>query len=199
MPPHMLPVLGSPTVVNIVGVCDSILYKAISGVLMPTVLQALPDRWVKIKLTLLLWVAFVPFSHSHISVQFQDWRQGCFSIMWSHNLVFLLVFWPVMFLWKKPHDNNLVSSRVTGFYHWQHISLPPAVQYFTQRINHICPLFRIFVSHQFIRSELFALTVSAHITWPVFYEMYMIFHIFQWTWNFTKNCKNGAVVQCWTL
>lgn len=46
MPPHMLPVLGSSTVVNIVGVCDSILYKAISGVLMPTVLQALPDRWV---------------------------------------------------------------------------------------------------------------------------------------------------------
>lgn len=44
MPPHMLPVLGSSTVVNIVGVCDSILYKAISGVLMPTVLQALPDR-----------------------------------------------------------------------------------------------------------------------------------------------------------
>lgn len=42
----MLPVLGSSTVVNIVGVCDSILYKAISGVLMPTVLQALPDRWV---------------------------------------------------------------------------------------------------------------------------------------------------------
>lgn len=41
----MLPVLGSSTVVNIVGVCDSILYKAISGVLMPTVLQALPDRW----------------------------------------------------------------------------------------------------------------------------------------------------------
>lgn len=47
MPPHMLPVLGSSTVVNIVGVCDSILYKAISGVLMPTVLQALPDRWVR--------------------------------------------------------------------------------------------------------------------------------------------------------
>lgn len=41
----MLPVLGSATVANIVGVCDSILYKAISGVLMPTVLQALPDRW----------------------------------------------------------------------------------------------------------------------------------------------------------
>lgn len=47
MPPHMLPVLGSSTVVNIVGVCDSILYKAISGVLMPTVLQALPDRWAR--------------------------------------------------------------------------------------------------------------------------------------------------------
>lgn len=49
MPPHMLPVLGSSTVVNIVGVCDSILYKAISGVLMPTVLQALPDRWAAVR------------------------------------------------------------------------------------------------------------------------------------------------------
>uniref|UniRef100_A0A8C4WZM2 Regulatory factor X, 4 n=1 Tax=Eptatretus burgeri TaxID=7764 RepID=A0A8C4WZM2_EPTBU len=48
MPAHMLPVLGSPTVVNIVGVCDSILYKAISGVLMPTVLQALPDSLTQV-------------------------------------------------------------------------------------------------------------------------------------------------------
>ncbi|KAF3854661.1 hypothetical protein F7725_022716 [Dissostichus mawsoni] len=48
MPPHMLPVLGSNTVVNIVGVCDSILYKAISGVLMPTVLQALPDSLTQV-------------------------------------------------------------------------------------------------------------------------------------------------------
>uniref|UniRef100_UPI0035901184 transcription factor RFX4-like n=1 Tax=Myxine glutinosa TaxID=7769 RepID=UPI0035901184 len=48
MPAHMLPVLGSHTVVNIVGVCDSILYKAISGVLMPTVLQALPDSLTQV-------------------------------------------------------------------------------------------------------------------------------------------------------
>ncbi|KAG8514065.1 Transcription factor RFX4, partial [Galemys pyrenaicus] len=48
MPPHMLPVLGSSAVVNIVGVCDSILYKAISGVLMPTVLQALPDSLTQV-------------------------------------------------------------------------------------------------------------------------------------------------------
>ncbi|KAL2093453.1 hypothetical protein ACEWY4_010765 [Coilia grayii] len=48
MPPHMLPVLGSSIVVNIVGVCDSILYKAISGVLMPTVLQALPDSLTQV-------------------------------------------------------------------------------------------------------------------------------------------------------
>uniref|UniRef100_A0A673LVG0 Transcription factor RFX4-like n=1 Tax=Sinocyclocheilus rhinocerous TaxID=307959 RepID=A0A673LVG0_9TELE len=48
MPPHMLPVLCSSTVVNIVGVCDSILYKAISGVLMPTVLQALPDSLTQV-------------------------------------------------------------------------------------------------------------------------------------------------------
>ncbi|KFO30260.1 Transcription factor RFX4 [Fukomys damarensis] len=48
MPPHMLPVLGSSTVVHVVGVCDSILYKAISGVLMPTVLQALPDSLTQV-------------------------------------------------------------------------------------------------------------------------------------------------------
>ncbi|MGH0117238.1 UNVERIFIED_CONTAM: hypothetical protein FKN15_046159 [Acipenser sinensis] len=48
MPPHMLPVLGSSTVVSIVGVCDSILYKTISGVLMPTVLQALPDSLTQV-------------------------------------------------------------------------------------------------------------------------------------------------------
>ncbi|XP_023657731.1 transcription factor RFX4 isoform X1 [Paramormyrops kingsleyae] len=48
MPPHMLPVLGTSTVVNIVGVCDCILYKAISGVLMPTVLQALPDSLTQV-------------------------------------------------------------------------------------------------------------------------------------------------------
>ncbi|XP_031420196.1 transcription factor RFX4 [Clupea harengus] len=48
MPPHMLPVMCSAVVVNIVGVCDSILYKAISGVLMPTVLQALPDSLTQV-------------------------------------------------------------------------------------------------------------------------------------------------------
>ena len=44
MPQHIVPILGTPVIVSLVGVCDSILYKAISGVLMPTVLQALPDR-----------------------------------------------------------------------------------------------------------------------------------------------------------
>ena len=44
MPQHIVPVLGTPVIVNLVGVCDTILYKAISGVLMPTVLQSLPDR-----------------------------------------------------------------------------------------------------------------------------------------------------------
>lgn len=44
MPPHIVPILDSPTIVMLVGVCDSILYRAIAAVLMPTVLQALPDR-----------------------------------------------------------------------------------------------------------------------------------------------------------
>ena len=45
MPPHIVPILDCGTIVMLVGVCDSILYKAIATVLMPTVLQALPDRW----------------------------------------------------------------------------------------------------------------------------------------------------------
>ena len=45
MPAHIIPILDSPTIVNLVGVCDSILYKAIAGVLMPTVLQSLPERY----------------------------------------------------------------------------------------------------------------------------------------------------------
>ena len=44
MPQHIVPILGSTPIVNLVGVCDSILYKAVAGVLMPTVLQPLPDR-----------------------------------------------------------------------------------------------------------------------------------------------------------
>jgi len=42
MPSHMLEVLGSNEVVNLIGQCDTILYKAISGVLIPGTLQPLP-------------------------------------------------------------------------------------------------------------------------------------------------------------
>lgn len=44
MPPHIGPILGTSIVVQLVGVCDSILYKTLSGVLMPTIVQPLPDR-----------------------------------------------------------------------------------------------------------------------------------------------------------
>ena len=44
MPQHMAPLLGTNAIVTLVGVCDSILYKAIANVLMPSVLQALPER-----------------------------------------------------------------------------------------------------------------------------------------------------------
>ncbi|RXM33387.1 Transcription factor RFX4 [Acipenser ruthenus] len=40
--------MSNDEIVSIVGVCDSILYKAISGVLMPTVLQALPDSLTQV-------------------------------------------------------------------------------------------------------------------------------------------------------
>ncbi|XP_031554707.1 transcription factor RFX4-like isoform X2 [Actinia tenebrosa] len=42
MPSHMLEVLGCSDVVNLIGICDTILYKAISGVLIPGTLQPLP-------------------------------------------------------------------------------------------------------------------------------------------------------------
>lgn len=42
MPSHMLEVLGCEEVVDLIGQCDTILYKAISGVLIPGTLQPLP-------------------------------------------------------------------------------------------------------------------------------------------------------------
>lgn len=45
MPSHMLEVLGSNEVVDLIGQCDTILYKAISGVLIPGTLQPLPARY----------------------------------------------------------------------------------------------------------------------------------------------------------
>ncbi|KAJ8316181.1 hypothetical protein KUTeg_006195, partial [Tegillarca granosa] len=48
MPQHMVPILDSQTIVMLVGVCDSILYKAIANVLMPTVLQALPESLTQV-------------------------------------------------------------------------------------------------------------------------------------------------------
>lgn len=48
MPPHIVPILDSSTIVMLVGVCDTILYRAIASVLMPTVLQALPDSLTQV-------------------------------------------------------------------------------------------------------------------------------------------------------
>ena len=44
MPAHMTAILGASQIVGMVAVCDTILYKAICNVLMPHVLQALPER-----------------------------------------------------------------------------------------------------------------------------------------------------------
>jgi len=48
MPVHIQPILSSHVIVNLIGVCDSILYKAILDVLMPSILQPLPDRYVAV-------------------------------------------------------------------------------------------------------------------------------------------------------
>ncbi|CAI9722908.1 transcription factor RFX4-like [Octopus vulgaris] len=48
MPQHLLPLLNINAIVTLVGVCDSILYKAIASVLMPSVLQALPESLTQV-------------------------------------------------------------------------------------------------------------------------------------------------------
>ncbi|XP_050716547.1 transcription factor RFX4-like isoform X3 [Eriocheir sinensis] len=48
MPPHLVTILGTNVLVNLVGVCDSILYRAVCSVLMPSVLQAIPDSLTQV-------------------------------------------------------------------------------------------------------------------------------------------------------
>ncbi|KAL5019481.1 hypothetical protein ScPMuIL_002373 [Solemya velum] len=48
MPQHIVHILDFPPIVTLVGVCDTILYKAIANVLMPSVLQALPDSLTQV-------------------------------------------------------------------------------------------------------------------------------------------------------
>ncbi|XP_064597027.1 regulatory factor X 4-like [Liolophura sinensis] len=48
MPQHIIPILDSQTIATLVGVCDSVLYKAIASVLMPTVFQPLPDSLTQV-------------------------------------------------------------------------------------------------------------------------------------------------------
>ncbi|XP_046655185.1 transcription factor RFX4-like [Daphnia pulicaria] len=47
MPPHLVGVLGSHVVVNIVGVCDSILYRSVCSILMSSVIRGLPENLIQ--------------------------------------------------------------------------------------------------------------------------------------------------------
>ncbi|XP_064650978.1 regulatory factor X 4-like [Lineus longissimus] len=48
MPQHIVPIMSCREVIIVVGICDSILYKAISNVLMPSVLHALPESLTQV-------------------------------------------------------------------------------------------------------------------------------------------------------
>lgn len=48
MPTHMLPVLASDVVVDIVAHCDVILYRVINNVLISSPLQILPGRYAPV-------------------------------------------------------------------------------------------------------------------------------------------------------
>ncbi|XP_060572521.1 transcription factor RFX4-like [Ruditapes philippinarum] len=67
MPTHIKSILESKILVTLVGVCDSILYRAIANVLMPTVLQPLPESLTQVI--------------RNFSVQLDDWlRQALDSL-----------------------------------------------------------------------------------------------------------------------
>lgn len=77
MPEHMMAILDSQTTVLLVGVCDTMLYKAIANVLMPSVLQALPDRWMTSdQFYILRWLAVDLFLQivKMFCNSFSDWE-----------------------------------------------------------------------------------------------------------------------------
>ncbi len=48
MPSHLHPILATDTVTDLIAVCDTILYKAISSVYITTPLQSIPEKYVSI-------------------------------------------------------------------------------------------------------------------------------------------------------
>ena len=46
MPQHIVPLMNCRVVVDLVGVCDGIMYKTVANVLIPSVLQPVSDRHV---------------------------------------------------------------------------------------------------------------------------------------------------------
>ncbi len=49
MPSHLHPILATDIVTDLIAVCDTILYKAISNVYITTPLQSIPEKYVSIK------------------------------------------------------------------------------------------------------------------------------------------------------
>ena len=48
MPSHLHPILATDIVTDLIAVCDTILYKAISSVYITTPLQSIPEKYVSI-------------------------------------------------------------------------------------------------------------------------------------------------------
>uniref|UniRef100_A0A2K6GGK4 DNA-binding protein RFX6 n=1 Tax=Propithecus coquereli TaxID=379532 RepID=A0A2K6GGK4_PROCO len=48
MPDHLLPLLENPVIIDIFCVCDSILYKVLTDVLIPATMQEMPERYVQL-------------------------------------------------------------------------------------------------------------------------------------------------------
>lgn len=48
MPAHLVPVLGTELVADLVAVCDTALYKAVVSIYIATPLQNIPDKYVRV-------------------------------------------------------------------------------------------------------------------------------------------------------
>ena len=111
MPEHMMAILDSQTIVLLVGVCDTMLYKAIANVLMPTVLQALPDRFcVSISSTPPLFWLNISMKKTLIS------RNTVYSFDYNFNFIGLYIFYIVQFLLRVFICNNFCVNLYLSFW-----------------------------------------------------------------------------------
>ena len=60
MPEHLVGLLSHDVIADIVSLCDTILYRVLLDVLIPTTIQDLPERWVIILIDWVIIIIIIP-------------------------------------------------------------------------------------------------------------------------------------------